>query len=167
MYAIYDPLDRTCRLARAYHSPPVLVHPDGTTEILDLPNGPPLGSADGAPFAKTTLSLAQGSVLALYTTSLVSALSSNGPTDLDCFRRLLVPGERPLQDICDDIVKRLDSDAPTGDAVLLLARTGDFPADQVAAWDFDNRPETVGQARARTRQPARHVGSRRRDRVHH
>ncbi|MFF2167335.1 SpoIIE family protein phosphatase [Streptomyces sp. NPDC058175] len=151
VYAIYDPLDRTCSLARAGHPPPVLVHPDGTTEILDLPNGPPLGSADGAPFAKTTLSLTRGSVLAFYTTALASALASNGSTDLDSFRRMLVPGERPLQDICDDIAKRLDSGAPTGDAVLLLARAGDFPADQVASWDFDSRPETVGQARARTR----------------
>ncbi|MCX5442816.1 PP2C family protein-serine/threonine phosphatase [Streptomyces sp. NBC_00649] len=78
VYAVYDPLDRTCSLARAGHSPPALVHPDGTTEILDLPNGPPLGSADGAPFAKTTLSLAQGSVLALYTTSLVSPFRPTG-----------------------------------------------------------------------------------------
>ncbi|MFE6756839.1 SpoIIE family protein phosphatase [Streptomyces sp. NPDC057684] len=151
VYAIYDPLDRTCSIARAGHPPPVLVHPDGTTEILDLPNGPPLGSAGEAPFAQTTLSLTQGSVLAFYTTSLVSALSSDGPADLDSLRRLLVPGRRPLQDICDDVVNRLGSGAPSGDAVLLLARAGGFPTDRVATWDLDNQPVAVGQARERTR----------------
>ncbi|WP_329158506.1 ATP-binding protein [Streptomyces sp. NBC_01717] len=62
-------------------------------------------------------------------------------------------GPRPgaLQDICDDAVNRLGNAPATGDAVLLLARTGVFPADQVASWDLDNQPESVGQARARTR----------------
>ncbi|MEU9479433.1 SpoIIE family protein phosphatase [Streptomyces sp. NPDC048191] len=150
-YAVYDPLDRTCSIARAGHPPPVLVHPDGTTELFDLPDGPALGSADGAPFAKTTVFLTEGSVLAFYTTSLVSALSSDGPADLGSLHRLLVHGPRPLQDICDDAANRLGDNAPTGDAVLLLARTSGFPADQVATWDLDNRPEAVSQARARTR----------------
>ncbi|WEP00019.1 PP2C family protein-serine/threonine phosphatase [Streptomyces sp. FXJ1.172] len=112
VYAVYDPLNRTCSIARADHPSPVLVHPDGTTEIVDLPNGPPLGSADGAPFAKTTVSLAEGSVLAFYTTSLVSALSSNGPADLDSLRRLLIRGRRPLQDICHDAANRLGTMPP-------------------------------------------------------
>ncbi|MFD3492885.1 SpoIIE family protein phosphatase [Streptomyces sp. NPDC058690] len=151
VYAIYDPLDRTCSIARAGHPPPLLVHPDGTTEILDLASGPPLGSTEGAPFAKTTISLAEGSVLAFFTSALVSALSSNGSADLDPLRRLLAPGRRPLQDICDDAVDRLGNAPVTGDAVLLLARTGGFPADQVAGWALDDQPESVGQARARTR----------------
>ncbi|MEV5778869.1 SpoIIE family protein phosphatase [Streptomyces antimycoticus] len=151
MYAIYDPLSRTCSIARAGHPPPVLVHLEGTTEILDVPNGPPLGSADGTPFAKTTVSLPEGSVLAFYTTSLVSALSSNGPDGLDSLRRLLVRERRSLQDICDDVANRLAKDAPTGDAVLLLARTGGFPADQVATWDLADQPEAVGKVRTHTR----------------
>ena len=74
-----------------------------------------------------------------------------GLADLGPLRLLLAPGGRPLQDICDDAVNRLGNAPATGDAVLLLARTGVFPADQVASWDLDNQPESVGQARARTR----------------
>ncbi|MGW1803325.1 SpoIIE family protein phosphatase, partial [Streptomyces sp. NPDC001984] len=68
-YAVYDPLAQTCTIALAGHPPPVIAHPDGTTEIPHLPSGPPLGSAEGPPFAATTISVADGSVLAFYTAS--------------------------------------------------------------------------------------------------
>ncbi|MQY40555.1 hypothetical protein SRB17_85880 [Streptomyces sp. RB17] len=44
---------------------------------------------------------------------------------------------RPLQDLCDDMLYRLHNDTRDGDVVLLLARTHPFPADQLAAWDID------------------------------
>ncbi|EXU69470.1 hypothetical protein Z951_04360 [Streptomyces sp. PRh5] len=43
LYAVYDPVSRRCSPARAGHPPPVLVTPDGTAALLDLPSGPPLG----------------------------------------------------------------------------------------------------------------------------
>jgi hypothetical protein len=49
LYAIYDPVSRHCVMARAGHLPPVLVTPDGHTELVDLPAGPPLGLG-GLPF---------------------------------------------------------------------------------------------------------------------
>ncbi|MFF3920430.1 PP2C family protein-serine/threonine phosphatase [Streptomyces sp. NPDC001852] len=41
-YAVYDPLAQTYTIALAGHPPPVIAHPDGSTEIPHLPSGPPL-----------------------------------------------------------------------------------------------------------------------------
>jgi serine phosphatase RsbU (regulator of sigma subunit) len=44
LYALYDPASRRCRLASAGHPPPALRHPDGATELIDLPPGLLLGA---------------------------------------------------------------------------------------------------------------------------
>ncbi|WP_240634318.1 MULTISPECIES: SpoIIE family protein phosphatase [Streptomyces] len=142
-YAVYDPLAQTCTIALAGHPPPVIAHPDGRTEIPDLPAGPPLGSAEGPPFAATTIPVADGSVLAFYTASLLH--TSPSP---DTLQRVLAHPGRPLQDLCDDVLYRLRNDTRHGDVFLLLARTHPFPADQVATWQLDNHPQAVATARA-------------------
>ncbi|MGI5144079.1 MULTISPECIES: SpoIIE family protein phosphatase [unclassified Streptomyces] len=144
VYAVYDPFARTCTIVLAGHPPPVIAHPDGRTEVLDLPSGPPLGSVEGPPFAATTVSVADGSVLAFYTAPLLH--TSLSP---DALQRVLAHPDRPLQDLCDDVLYRLrDDDIRHGDVILLLARTHAFPADQIAAWHLDDHPEAVATARA-------------------
>jgi anti-sigma regulatory factor (Ser/Thr protein kinase) len=145
-YAVYDPLAQTCAIALAGHPPPVIAHPDGTTEIPDLPAGPPLGSAEGPPFAAATFPVADGSVLAFYTSSLLRAVPSS-----DTLRRVLAEPGRPLQDLCDEVLYRLRDDGDHGDVFLLLARTHAFPADQVAAWQLDHDPRAAAVARAHAR----------------
>jgi hypothetical protein len=39
-YAIYDPATRRCAMAGAGHPPPIVLNPDGTFRIVDLPAGP-------------------------------------------------------------------------------------------------------------------------------
>ncbi|MGW2083542.1 PP2C family protein-serine/threonine phosphatase, partial [Streptomyces sp. NPDC001939] len=46
LYGIYDPITRTCTLACAGHPAPIIVHPDGSTRVCDVPAGTPLGSAE-------------------------------------------------------------------------------------------------------------------------
>ncbi|MFF4441636.1 SpoIIE family protein phosphatase [Streptomyces sp. NPDC001621] len=144
-YAVYDPLAQTCTIALAGHPPPVIAHPDGSTEILHLPSGPPLGSTEGPPFAAGKVSLTDGSVLAFYNPSLLSQSA-------DVLPRVLAHTDRPLQDLCDDVLYRLGNDIRHSEVILLLARTHPFPADQVAAWPLDYHPEAVATARAHTQQ---------------
>jgi serine phosphatase RsbU (regulator of sigma subunit) len=72
IYTIIDPPASTCELAQAGHHPPLLVRADGTTEVLDLPPGLPLGLGSGS-FVATRVSLPPGATLALYTDGLVES----------------------------------------------------------------------------------------------
>jgi GAF domain-containing protein/anti-sigma regulatory factor (Ser/Thr protein kinase) len=152
VYAIYDPLARTCTYARAQHPPPAIVSRDGTAvEVPDVPAGPLLGTSDGAPFTAATVKLAVGSVLALYTPSILPAAASGDPGDQRPLRRILADAGRPLQDLCDDVVYSLGDGPRSGDAVLVLARTRVFPPGQTGTWQFGPHPEAAGRARAQVR----------------
>ncbi len=70
--AVYDPITRTCTMARAGHPPPAVIDPHGHVTFPDLPTGAPLGLGL-VPFESITLELAEGSVLALYTDGLIEA----------------------------------------------------------------------------------------------
>jgi len=74
IYAVIDPSGGTGEIARAGHPPPVLVAPDGGTEVLDVPAGLPLGLGAGS-FESVRFSLPPGAVLALYTDGLVESRS--------------------------------------------------------------------------------------------
>ncbi|MDT0468075.1 SpoIIE family protein phosphatase [Streptomyces gibsoniae] len=153
VYAVYDPLAQTCTIALAGHPPPVIAHPDGRTEIPHLPSGPPLGSAEGPPFAATTIPVADGSVLAFYTAPLLHTAPAP-----DTLQRVLARPDRPLQDLCDDMLYRLRTDTRQGDVILLLARTHAFPADQVATWHLDQHPKAAATARTHAQNQLAHWG---------
>ncbi|MEV7345814.1 SpoIIE family protein phosphatase [Streptomyces sp. NPDC093544] len=70
-YVRLDPVTGIARAARAGHPQPLLRHPDGRTEILDLPGGVVLGVDPHARYPVTDLLLEPGAVLALYTDGLV------------------------------------------------------------------------------------------------
>ena len=43
LYAVYDPVTRSCVMASAGHPPPAVVVPDGTVEYVELSPGPAPG----------------------------------------------------------------------------------------------------------------------------
>lgn len=145
VYAVYDPLARACTIARAGQPPPVIAHLDGSTERLDSSGGPTLGSAAGPPFATTGVTLSEGDVLALCTPAILPA-SASARTPNALLQALEAP-DRPLQDLCDEVLYRLQGNAGPGDAILLLARTRTFPADHVATWPLDQDPTAAATAR--------------------
>ncbi|MFI9626102.1 SpoIIE family protein phosphatase [Streptomyces sp. NPDC052042] len=146
VYAVYDPLARTCTVARAGHPAPVLVTPGGTAALLDVPEGPSLFDSEGSPFAMTSADLAEGSVLAFFSGTLLP--------DEECADRvreaLARPG-RSIQDLCDAIVYSLPDDTRAEGAVLLIARTGAVPADRVATWELPHDRTTPAVARTLVR----------------
>ncbi|MFE6488520.1 SpoIIE family protein phosphatase [Streptomyces sp. NPDC057757] len=70
-YVRLDPVTGVARAARAGHPQPLLRHPDGRTEVLDLPGGVVLGVDPQAHYPVTELLLEPSAVLALYTDGLV------------------------------------------------------------------------------------------------
>ncbi|MEU2631099.1 SpoIIE family protein phosphatase [Kitasatospora sp. NPDC007106] len=147
LYAIYDPVSRRCRLARAGHLPAVLVHPDGTVEIPDTPVGPPLGLR-GMPFTTAELEVPEGAQLVLYTDGLVEARTRDIDIGLDLLRAALSHADRSPEETCRAVLEELLPHRPEDDVALLVARTRALPADRVAEWVVPPDPAAVAESRA-------------------
>ena len=116
--ALYDPVARTLRWARAGHLPPLLIR-DGTAQSLPLPAGVGLGLDAGSTYSESGVSLEFGDVLMLFTDGLVE--SRTVPLD-ETLAQLARRASRPVPDIgtfADDILA--GSLADTGDDACLLA----------------------------------------------
>ncbi len=146
LYAVYDPVSRSCVLARAGHPPPALVLPDGTAEFIDLPAGPPLGLGN-LPFESVELSLPEGSLLALYTDGLVESRHRDMDEGLELLRQALRAADPSLERTCDMVLRTMLDDHQNDDIALLLARTRTLDAQHVVTWDLPAEPAAVGQAR--------------------
>jgi GAF domain-containing protein/anti-sigma regulatory factor (Ser/Thr protein kinase) len=147
VYAVYDPVLRSCTLARAGHVLPVVVDPDGAVDVLDLPPGPPLGLG-GLPFEAVEVEWPEGTVLALYTDGLLEARGHDIEEGLARLRDALVRPAASLEATCDAVLGSLLPARPPDDVALLLARTRALGAEQVADWDLEADPAAVSRARA-------------------
>jgi PAS domain S-box-containing protein len=126
LHAVYDPATRQCRLTSAGHPPPVLRHPDGGTELIDLPAGLMLGAGPD-PYAGRQLRLAPGSILAMYTDGLIEVPGQDLAVGMSRLARALADGPAgSLDELCDSVLAAL---APRlrDDVALLLARTAATP----------------------------------------
>jgi serine phosphatase RsbU (regulator of sigma subunit) len=122
--AVIDPPGRSAVLAKAGHPPPVLTYPDGATEVLDLPDGLPLGLAAGA-FRPAQVPLPPGATLALYTDGLVESRTRPLERGLSALREALGTAlARPassLDSACETITQTLRQRGED-DITLVLAR---------------------------------------------
>jgi serine phosphatase RsbU (regulator of sigma subunit) len=113
---------RSIRWSSAGHPPPLVLHPDGTVEVLDAPPGLPLGVAPdrGRPEHHTTLPA--GSTLLLYTDGLIESRDHDLDAGLSCLADLLGRStDLDLEQLCDRIVTELLPDAGADDDVALIA----------------------------------------------
>ncbi|MGV9404427.1 SpoIIE family protein phosphatase [Streptomyces sp. NPDC003667] len=142
--AIYDPVGLTCTIARAGLPEPLLVARDGSSRVLATPEGPLLAGPDDAPFATATVSLPDGSILAMETSSLAD--QTLAPAGL--LRSVLERGAgRDLRDLCDAMAYALHTGNYHDEALLLLARTEPIPADNVLERDLPADTEAAPVAR--------------------
>jgi serine phosphatase RsbU (regulator of sigma subunit)/anti-sigma regulatory factor (Ser/Thr protein kinase) len=156
LYAVYDPVSRTCSLASAGHlSPAVVTSPtaDGAAsaplavDFPELPIGPPLGLG-GLPFETAQFELSPGGRLVLYTDGLVQSRSRDLETSLALLRDVLARAPVSLEETCDELLSALLPSRPTDDVALLVARTAALDADHVATWNLSSDPAFVSEARA-------------------
>ncbi|WNM36567.1 SpoIIE family protein phosphatase [Streptomyces sp. Li-HN-5-11] len=125
VYVTYDPHGGECCIANAGHLPPVLVREGRRPRLLDLPTGTPLG-VGGVSFENTTLSLAPGDQLVLYTDGLVETRSQPIDQRLDALLHLLGPAGAPLEETCDRLLHDLRQPGDHDDVALLIARACRF-----------------------------------------
>ncbi|GGM08235.1 hypothetical protein GCM10010129_60190 [Streptomyces fumigatiscleroticus] len=121
VYAVHDPHLRQCRIANAGHLPPVRVRAGRPPELLDLPAGVPLG-VGGVAFSTTTVDLEPGDRLVLYTDGLVETRRRPLDERLGVLLSLLQGADRPLQEVCDLLLRTLHEPDNADDVALLIAR---------------------------------------------
>ncbi|MFI2185100.1 SpoIIE family protein phosphatase [Streptomyces sioyaensis] len=148
LYAIYDPASGSCTMARAGHVQPMLLRPDGTAEIADVPGGPPLGLG-GLPFETWQQQLPEASRLVLFTDGLVEDRNRDLDEGMALLSRTLSdhPGRTP-EETCEAALSVLLPDRPSDDIALLVARTQVLDAAHVAEWDVPPDPSAVAHIRA-------------------
>ncbi|TVL93943.1 SpoIIE family protein phosphatase [Streptomyces sp. SAJ15] len=156
VYAVYDPVTRRCTFANAGHLPPVMVTPGRPAELVEVAPGMPLG-VGGEPFEETEIELPDGALLALYTDGLVESRDHALDEGLAAFRTALsdrasaaaVLGrpEGSLEDVCDHVLTRLNTQHGEDDIALLMARVQGLPAGSVGDWRLPSEPRSVGRAR--------------------
>lgn len=151
LYAVYNPVSRTCALARAGHPAPILVHPDGTTQVVDLPAGPPLGLGS-LPFEATEVTLPEGSLLALFTDGLYASRDRDIDEGMLALRQALARPAPSLTELCDGVVDTLRPSADTDDVALLLIRARGLGRDRLASWKLPSDPAIVAESRRRIRE---------------
>ncbi|MFD4503012.1 SpoIIE family protein phosphatase [Streptomyces sp. NPDC058457] len=163
LYAVYDPVGRTCSYSLAGHPPPVFVHPDGTVQSPVVSPDPPLGAAT-PPFAVHELPLPDGSLVVLCTDGLIESDTQDVEQGLaELVRVLGAAGVRParfsgadqeedvrgVSELCDTVVAELlpDRERTTDDAALLIAHTRALPAGDIASFGLPDDPRAAGRAR--------------------
>jgi serine phosphatase RsbU (regulator of sigma subunit) len=121
IYALCDPAGERVTIARAGHVPPILAAADGSSELIDLPPGLPLGVGE-ASYEAMEIQVPENSTLILCTDGLVEHRTRDMDTGLAEIRSLLSEASPDLETACDRIVKHLHVGVSADDATLLLAR---------------------------------------------
>jgi hypothetical protein len=155
--AVYDPVERCGAISSAGHLPPVVVAPDGTTAVLDVPPGPPLG-VGGGPFHSVEFALPERSVLALYTDGLVERRGRDLDDGIRLLRKALPQPDRPLEEACDAVLAALVPGGAEDDVALIMARSESLAGDRVATLALSDDRRMAGQARGFTRAKLREWG---------
>lgn len=167
LYAVFDPVSRSCTLSSAGHPPPVIVHPDGSVHIPDLVPDPPLGAAE-PPFATHDLQMPAQGLVVLFTDGLVESATRDIDDGVAMLRHVLAHSATVphlvaeemdadtdrLERLCDSVTSALmpDREQAEDDAALLMVHTHNAAARDVAVHDLPFDPRAAGQARAYVRE---------------
>ncbi|MFJ5262250.1 SpoIIE family protein phosphatase [Streptomyces sp. NPDC088387] len=156
-YVDVDTEEGSAWCVRAGHLPPVLRHPDGTTEIAEAEGGPPLGVVAQADFPMTLLGLQPGTLIALTTDGLVESPDTDIDDGLDRLARDLAGSDPAHLGLVADTL--LVGAQRNDDVALLLMRyDGLAVRPRRESWTVWRVPEAVRHARRFTRRTLRGWG---------
>ena len=131
LYAVFDPDTGVLTYANGGHTNPLLVHADGTSEELPLTGGIALGVMPGLEYKESSITLAQGDSLILYTDGVSEAMNSEGEEfGIDRLREIFTntppSSARGTNEAILQAVHDFAGDTPQSDDVtcLVLQRVG-------------------------------------------
>ncbi|MFD5005906.1 SpoIIE family protein phosphatase [Streptomyces mutabilis] len=157
---VYVDLDMEAGAAwcvRAGHPPPVLRHPDGSTEIAEAEGGPPLGVVRQADFPMSPLPLRRGTLIALTTDGLVESAEADIDEGMDRFAHALAVSDPAHLGLVADAL--LGNARRSDDVALLLVRYDGMAVRPLReSWSVWRLPEAVRHARRFTRRTLRSWG---------
>ncbi len=145
--AIYDPVSGQVTAATAGHPGPALVHPDGTVSFPEVPVSPPLGLGEGLPMETMTVTLPEGSRLALFTDGLFESRDRDPDAGLAALRAALAGPARTPEETCTAVIDAMLPTRPSDDVALLVARTRRLDPARIAEWDVRPDPAAVSPVR--------------------
>jgi sigma-B regulation protein RsbU (phosphoserine phosphatase) len=117
-YAVLDPDSGRLRVSSAGHLPPVIAAPGQRGALAQIAVDPPIGVAEAPRRQVTTLALAPGGVLCLFTDGLVERRDK--PIDDGIIRlcQAVTPG--PPEGVCVSVMQALVGNRYPGDDIALL-----------------------------------------------
>ncbi|MER6914444.1 SpoIIE family protein phosphatase [Streptomyces sp. NPDC000594] len=120
-YILVDPATGITRAVRAGHPQPLLRHPDGGAEVLELEGGIVLGVDAGADYPVTEFRLESGAVLALYTDGLVERPGIDIDIGVERLRAAFAAGGMfSLAQVADRLIHEARAAADRADDIALL-----------------------------------------------
>ncbi|MDQ6726624.1 MAG: SpoIIE family protein phosphatase [Actinomycetota bacterium] len=124
LYAGYEPSSRTLTVASAGHPAPLLIHADGTVEVLTIDPLPALGSglhsmaADGE---ELKLDLEPGATVVMFTDGLVERRDVDWDESLARLARAAAAGAAlPPAQLCDHLLAEMIGSGHQADDIALL-----------------------------------------------
>jgi serine phosphatase RsbU (regulator of sigma subunit)/anti-sigma regulatory factor (Ser/Thr protein kinase) len=158
-YAVYDGVTGEIELASAGHLPPLLVHPDGRNEYLEVTPCPPLGVGNGVVDTKI-IPVEDGSLFVLYTDGLVESRDRDISEGLDRLRASFGEGapEQDLEDLCKTSLDGVYSDAKRDDIAVLIAKLRRIPEENRVCFKLEPELSAVRHARSLIRDPLKRWG---------
>ena len=78
LYAVYDPATGLFTYSSGGHDAPLVVHPDGSSELLSLTDGIVLGIMPDLDYGQKSLDLAPGDTVICYTDGITEAMNIKG-----------------------------------------------------------------------------------------
>jgi len=106
-------------VASAGHPPPVVATPGRGAALVEVSAGPPLGVDGGLPRSATTVALAAGAVMLLYTDGLVERRGEDLAVGFDRLRDAVNPGAPEA--VCRDVTRAMLGTAGAADDVAIIA----------------------------------------------
>ncbi|OLZ64512.1 PAS sensor protein [Streptomyces sp. IMTB 2501] len=146
-YAELDMDEGDVLFVRAGHVAPLLRHPDGSTEEVEIEGGLPLGISMDADFPMTAVALAPGTMLALVTDGLIEAVDLSLDEGMRRTRATLAAADpsdpgRVADDLLGHVGRRED------DVALLLLRYDGMKTRPIrSGWVVWRLPDAVMHAR--------------------
>jgi sigma-B regulation protein RsbU (phosphoserine phosphatase) len=117
-YTVFDPGSGQLAISSAGHFPPVIAAPGQRGAVAQIAVDPPIGVAEVPRRQVTTLALAPGGVLCLFTDGLVERRDEPVDDGLTRLCQAVTPG--PPEDVCASIMHDLVGRQYPGDDIALL-----------------------------------------------